>query len=288
MPTNISNLSSVDPKANIGDDVTIGPFCHIGPHVTIGNGSVLDSHISVSGHTTIGERNRFYPTAVIGSGPQDAGYSDAPTRLEIGDDNLFREGCTIHRGAEKEDHCTRIGNRNIFLCNSHVAHNCHIFNDVTLVNGVLLGGHVHVHDRAIVSGNTVVHQFCTIGTLAFITGAARATLDVPPFMICTGNDQFRIRTVNIVGMQRAGVSEESIAIIRRAHRLLYRKSKKLDEVQEIFRQELDGVIPIALNTLFEHFEGIKGSKAGRGREETARNAKFNPEEHNQNSTRRAA
>lgn len=288
MPTNISNLAYVDPKAEIGDDVFIGPFCHIGPHVTIGNGSILDSHICITGHTTIGERNRFFPTAVIGSEPQDAGYSDAPTRVEIGDDNLFREGCTIHRGAEKEDHCTRIGNRNTFLCNAHVAHNCHIFDDVTLVNGVLLGGHVHVHDRAIISGNTVVHQFCTVGTLAFITGASRTTVDVPPFMICTGNDQFRIRTVNIVGMQRAGISENSVAAVRRAHRLIYRKSKKLDEVRAIFSQELEGVIPIALNTLFEHFEGIKGSKAGRGREEAARNAKIIPEENDQKSTRRAA
>jgi len=288
MPTNISNLAYVDPKAEIGDDVFIGPFCHIGPHVTIGNGSVLDSHISVSGHTIIGERNRFFPTAVIGSEPQDAGYSDAPTRVKIGDDNLFREGCTIHRGAEKEDHCTRIGNRNTFLCNAHVAHNCHVFDDVTLVNGVLLGGHVHVHDRAIISGNTVVHQFCTVGTLAFITGASRTTVDVPPFMICTGNDQFRIRTVNIVGMQRAGISECSVAAVRRAHRLIYRKSKNLEEVREIFSQELEGTIPIALNTLFQHFEGIKGSKAGRGREEAARNAKYIPEENDQNSTRRAA
>lgn len=288
MSTNISNLSYVDPKAEIGEDVSIGPFCLVGPNVRIGNGSVLESHVSITGHTTIGERNRFFPTSVIGAEPQDAGYSGAPTRLEIGDDNLFREGCTVHRGAEKEDHCTRIGNRNTFLCNAHVAHNCHIFDDVTLVNGVLIGGHVHVHDRAIISGNTVVHQFCTIGTLAFITGAARTTIDVPPFMICTGSDEFRVRTVNLVGMQRAGISESSIAAVRRAHRLIYRKHKKLDEVREIFSQELEGVIPFALNTLFEHYEGIKGSKAGRGREEAARNAQFISDENDQNSPRRAA
>lgn len=288
MSTNISNLAIVDPKAEIGDDVTIGPFCQVGPNVKIGNGSVLDSHVTISGHTTIGERNRFFPTSVIGTEPQDLGYSGAPTRLEIGDDNFFREGCTVHRGAEKEDHCTRIGDRNSFLCNSHVAHNCRIFNDVTLVNGVLLGGHVHVQDRAIVSGNTVVHQFCTIGTLAFITGGARATIDVPPFMICTGADEFRIRTVNMVGMQRAGISENSISVIRRAHRLIYRKNKTLEEVKQILNEELEGVVPIALNTLFNHFENIKGSKAGRGREAAARSAKYIPEENNQDSARRAA
>ncbi|QEG14784.1 acyl-ACP--UDP-N-acetylglucosamine O-acyltransferase [Gimesia maris] len=288
MPTKISNLSYVDPQAEIGEDVTIGPFCYIGPHVTIGNGTVLDSHVSITGHTTVGERNRFFPTAVIGSEPQDAGYTGAPTTVVIGDDNLFREGCTIHRGAEKEDHCTRIGNRNTFLCNAHVAHNCRIFNDVTLVNGVLLGGHVHVHDRAIVSGNTVVHQFCTIGTLAFISGSARTTTDVPPYMICTGSDDFRVRTVNLVGMLRAGISESSVAVIRRAHRLFYRKNKKLEEVREIFSQELEGVIPMALQTLFDHFQGIQGSKAGRGREAAARSAKFNSETNNQETTRRAA
>ncbi|KAA0135311.1 MULTISPECIES: acyl-ACP--UDP-N-acetylglucosamine O-acyltransferase [Gimesia] len=288
MATSISNLSHVDPQAEIGEDVTIGPFCFVGPDVKIGNGTVLDSHVSITGHTTIGERNRFFPTSVIGSEPQDAGYHGAPTRLIIGDDNLFREGCTIHRGAEKEDHCTRIGNRNTFLCNSHVAHNCRIFDDVTLVNGVLLGGHVHVHDRAIVSGNTVVHQFCTVGTLAFVSGGARATIDVPPFMICTGSDDFRVRFVNLVGMQRAGISESSIAVIRKAYRLFYRKNKKLDEVREIFSQELEGVMPMALQTLFNHFEGIQGSKAGRGREAAARSAKYVPEENSQDSTRRAA
>ncbi len=288
MATSISNLSQVDPQAEIGEDVTIGPFCLIGPHVKIGNGTVLDSHVSITGHTTIGERNRFFPTTVIGAEPQDAGYNGAPTRLIIGDDNLFREGCTIHRGAEKEDHCTRIGNRNTFLCNSHVAHNCRIFDDVTLVNGVLLGGHVHVHDRAIVSGNTVVHQFCTVGTLAFVSGGARATIDVPPFMICTGADDFRVRTVTLVGMQRAGISDSSVAVIRRAYRLFYRKNKKLAEVREIFSQELEGVMPMALQTLFNHFEGIQGSKAGRGREAAARSAKYVPEAEDQDSTRRAA
>jgi UDP-N-acetylglucosamine acyltransferase len=159
---------------------------------------------------------------------------------------------------------------------------------VTLVNGVLLGGHVHVHDRAIVSGNTVVHQFCTVGTLAFVSGGARATIDVPPFMICTGSDDFRVRFVNLVGMQRAGISESSIAVIRKAYRLFYRKNKKLDEVREIFSQELEGVMPMALQTLFNHFEGIQGSKAGRGREAAARSAKYVPEENSQDSTRRAA
>ena len=147
---------------------------------------------------------------------------------------------------------------------------------------------MHVHDRAIVSGNTVVHQFCTIGTLAFITGASRATVDVPPFMICTGADDFRIRTVNIVGMQRAGISESSVSVIRRAHRLFYRKNKKLEEVRDIFSEELEGVLPMALQTLFNHFEAIQGSKAGRGREAAARNAKYIPEEKDQSSTRRAA
>ncbi len=122
MSTKISNLSSVDPKAEIGDDVTIGPFCHVGPDVKIGNGSVLDNHVTILGHTTIGERNRFFPTSVIGTEPQDLGYSGAPTRVEIGDDNLFREGCTIHRAQKKKitAHTLEIG------IHSFVTHMWHI------------------------------------------------------------------------------------------------------------------------------------------------------------------
>src|SRR5262249_33525040 len=139
---------------------------------------------------------------VIGAEPQDYSYSGSATRLEIGLGNTFREGVTVNRGAEKEDHVTRIGNGNLLMANCHVAHNCWLHNQVVLVNGVLLGGHVHVHDGAIISGNAVVHHFATLGTLSFVSGGCRVPADVPPYMLAAGCDNPRIINVNLVGMQR--------------------------------------------------------------------------------------
>lgn len=266
MPTRISPCSQVDSRAELGDDVEIGPFCLVGPHVQIGDGTTLDSHTTIVGHTTIGRRNRFFPNCVIGGEPQDIGYRQSDTRVEIGDDNLFREGVTVNRGAEKEDHCTRVDNRNLLMANAHVAHNCHIFNDVILVNGVLLGGHVHVHDRAIVSGNTVVHHFSTLGVLSFVSGGCRVPHDVPPYMLSAGSDRPTIRTINLIGMRRAGISEEAIRTIKRAHRLLFREHQKVDAVHAILREELGGIFPIELTTLLSAIEKQQRGRLGRARE----------------------
>ena len=200
----ISPLAHLDPKANIADDVEIGPFCIIGPNVRIGRGCKLDGQVHITGHTTIGERNRFFAGSVIGGDPQDVGYSGSPTRVEIGDDNIFREGVTINRGADKEDGVTRVGDRNFLMANSHVGHNCHVFNNTILCNGVLLGGHVHVHDYAIISGNSVVHQFATLGTGSFVSGGCRAPQDIPPYMLASGSDNPEIVAINMVGMRPPG------------------------------------------------------------------------------------
>jgi UDP-N-acetylglucosamine acyltransferase len=266
MPVKISHLSQVDARAELGENVDIGPFCFVGPDVILGNGCQLMSHVTIMGHTTIGERNRFFPGAVIGTEPQDLSYSGAPTRLEIGHENIFREGVTVSRGAEKEDHATRIGHQNMLMANSHVAHNCHVQNRVILVNGVLLGGHVHVHDGAIVSGNCVVHHFSTVGMLAFVSGGSRVPHDVPPFMLVSGSDNPSVNTINLIGMRRAGLSEKSIATIKRAHRLLYREMKPLETVREIFADELEGIFPFELSTLFNFLEKQRRGKLGRARE----------------------
>lgn len=266
METTISPLSQVDPKARIGKGVRIGPFCVVGPDVTIGDETELTSHVVVYGNTTLGSGNKLYPGCVIGGEPQDVSYQESSTRVEIGDDNLFREGVTVNRGAEKEDGVTRIGDRNMFMANSHIAHNCHIFNDVILVNGVLLGGHVHVHDRAIVSGNTVVHHFSTIGRLSFVSGGCRVPHDIPPFMLAAGSDNPTLKTINIVGMRRAGISESAIDVVKTAFRMIYRKRKSLEEVQQHFSETLEGVIPIELSQLLNFIETQRSGKLGRGRE----------------------
>lgn len=263
MATHVSSLAQVDPRAELGHDVHIGPFCVVGPNVRLGDGCRLDSHVVIVGHTEAGCNNRFFPHSVIGAEPQDYSYTGAPTRLVIGDDNSFREGVTVNRAAEKEDHITRIGNRNLLMANSHVAHNCHIHDGVVLVNGVLLGGHVHVHDGAIISGNAVVHHFATLGTLAFVSGGCRVPTDVPPYMLAAGSDDPRILSVNIVGMQRRGISDDTIGVIRQAHRLLFREHKKLEQVREAFAAELPGSIPIELMRLLDFVERQQAGRQGR-------------------------
>ncbi len=274
MSRKISDFTIVDPRAELGDDIEIGPFCVIGPNVKLGSGCKLDSHVTLTGHTTIGENNRFMPGCVIGGEPQDLSYKNSPTEVIIGSNNQFREGVTINRGAEKEDHTTRIGNNNVFLANAHVGHNCNIGNNVMLVNGVLLGGHVHIHDRAIVSGNTVVHQFCSIGTMAFVSGGWRVVIDVPPYMLGAGTDDFKIHTVNLVGLKRSGMTHETISLIRKAHKLIFREFKPLEQVKDEFLGALD-VIPIELSSLFNFLEKQKAGKYGRGRESVRLLPSFN-------------
>lgn len=266
MATEISSLAQVDPRASLGDDVTIGPFCVVGPDVQIGDRTVLHSHVVLKGHVTIGCDNRFHAGAVIGGDPQDISYAGSDTRLEIGDGNIFREGVTVNRGADKEDGVTRIGNNNMLMANSHVAHNCHIHNNVILVNGVLLGGHVHVQDGVIISGNSVVHHFSTLGTLCFVGGLSRVPHDVPPYMMWVGGDDCRVRTVNIVGMQRRGISNETIRIIKQVQRLVYRDCKSIEFVTNTLHETLGGQWPEEVTRLVEFLGHRDGGRQGRRRE----------------------
>ena len=266
METQISPLSQVDPGAQIGKGVVIGPFCVVGPNVCIGDATVLHSHVVLMGSTTVGQNNRFWPNCVIGGDPQDVSWQASETEIVIGDNNIFREGVTVNRGAEKEDGVTRIGNNNMFMANSHIAHNCRIFNNVILVNGVLLGGHVHVHDGAIVSGNSVVHHFSTLGRLSFVSGGCRVPHDIPPFMLAAGSDDPTLKTINVVGMRRTGISNSTIDTIKDAFRLLYRRNRPLDEVRQHFHETLQGTIPIELSMLLTFVENQRAGKLGRARE----------------------
>ena len=266
MATRISPLADIDSRAELGRNVEIGPFCRIGPNVQLGDGCLLDSHVTIVGHTRIGSGNRFWPNAVIGAEPQDLSFLNTMTYLEIGDENIFREGVTVNRSAEKEDRTTRIGNRNMLMANSHVAHNCRLHNNVVLVNGVLLGGHVHVQDGAIISGNTVVHHFATVGTLAFVSGGCRVMRDLPPYMLASGSDNPTLKTINHIGMRRAGISEETIQVIKRAHRLLFRGYKKTEAARNSFLAELDGALPFELTVLLSFLEQQARGRLGRARE----------------------
>lgn len=211
----------VSPLAKIGNNVRIGPFCVIGANVEIGDASVLHSHVVIEGQTKIGKHNEFFPFAAIGGKTQDLKYLGEPTYLEIGDHNVFRENTTVHRSTIAETP-TRIGNHNLFLCYSHVAHDCQLGNHIILSNSVGLAGHITVEDHAIVSGFAAVHQFCRIGMHSIVGGLAKITQDIPPFMIIDGNPACA-RGVNIIGLQRRGFPEEDIRALKFAYKKLFLK-----------------------------------------------------------------
>lgn len=221
----------VSPQAEIASDVTVGPFSVIGPHVTIGPGTVVGPHAVVSGPTRIGSACRIYQFASIGGAPQDRKYAGEPTRLEIGDRNVFREFCTVNRGTVHDRGVTSIGNDGLFLASSHVAHDCIIGDHVVFANCASIGGHVEIGDWVQLGGLSAVHQFCKIGAHAFIGGGAMVSRDVPPYVLITGNPAMP-HGVNVEGLKRRGFSAEQVRHIREAYRILYRMDLKLEEAAE--------------------------------------------------------
>ena len=176
----------VESGARIGPGVRIGPHCVVSAGAEIGRGTVLENHVTIMGEVRIGERNRIFPNCVIGGEPQDISYRGTSTRVEIGDDNVIREGVTINRASEKEEGLTSIGNANFLMACCHIAHDCRIGDHVIIANGTLLGGHVRVQSRASLSGAVAVHHWATIGGWSFVAGLSRVLHDVPPFMLCEG------------------------------------------------------------------------------------------------------
>jgi UDP-N-acetylglucosamine acyltransferase len=212
--------ATVDPKATLGANVTVGPNCFVGPNVVLGDDCVLHNNVTVTGHTVCGRQNEFFAGAVIGAPPQDLKYKGGLTRVEIGDDNVFRELVTVHAGTEVAGGVTYIGSHNRFLVGVHIAHDGRIGNSCILSNYVQLAGHVCLEDRVTMGGIIGVHHFTTIGTLAYIGGLSRIVNDVPPFMIVEGNPA-RVRGFNETGMKRWGFSEDRIRGIRDAYRMLF-------------------------------------------------------------------
>ncbi len=214
----IHRFAEVHPDAELAEDVEIGPFCVVGPRVTLGRGARLLNNVTIEGRTIVGENNVFFPGAVIGAIPQDLKYHGEDARLEIGDDNTFRECVTVNIGTEGGGWVTRIGSKNLLMACSHVGHDCRIGDRVIIANCGLLAGHCVVEDDAKIMGIVGVHQFTTIGRHAYVAGLNRVVQDVPPFMIV---HEERVVQVNTVGLQRAGFSEDRIAALREAQRLLF-------------------------------------------------------------------
>jgi UDP-N-acetylglucosamine acyltransferase len=226
----------VHAKAELGAECEIGPYCVIGEHVTLGRACRLHSHVVVGGFTSLGEGNEVFPFASIGLQTQDLKFKGGITRTEIGDHNTFREYVTIH-SATNEGQVTRIGSDNHVLAYSHIAHNVVMGNGVIMSNVATLAGHVIVEDFAVVGGLAAIHQFCRIGKMSIVGGCSKVVQDVPPFMLADGNPA-ETRTINKVGLERNGVSEEAQAVLRQAFKILFREGLTIPNALARIQQDL--------------------------------------------------
>ncbi|RMH03449.1 MAG: acyl-ACP--UDP-N-acetylglucosamine O-acyltransferase [Planctomycetota bacterium] len=231
--TRIHPSSFVSPGAELDSSVVVGPFCYIGSKVRIGAGTVLGPHVTIQSKTTIGEDNRFTGQASIGGLPQDLKYAGEESGLVIGDRNVIREFVTINIGTAAGSWITTIGNDNLLMACSHVAHDCVLEDEIVIGNNVLLAGHVRIEDQVVVSGGSAVNHFVTIGRNAMVGGMARVVKDVPPFMMLEGSPA-RVRGVNTIGLRRRGFSDEAISQLRDAYRRLFAEDRPLSlAIQEM-------------------------------------------------------
>ena len=234
MANEIHPTAIIDPKAELGEDIVVGPYCVVYAGVKIGDGCHLQNHVTIDGPTEIGKGNIFYAYSSIGQRTQDLKYNGEPTFLKIGDYNTFREFCTMNRATAPED-ATVIGNHCNFLAYSHVGHDSIVGDYVIFSNNGTLGGHAVVGDHAVVGGLAGVHQYCRIGAHAIIGGCAKVVQDIPPFMMADGSPA-KVRAINKVGMKRRGFSDEAVASVKRAHRILYREKRNTSEALAALRE----------------------------------------------------
>ena len=245
----------LEPGAQLGVDVQIGPFAHVASTARLGDGCVLAPHAMVREHTTLGARCKLFPFAVLGDAPQDLSFNGEPSFVVTGDDCIFREGVTVHRGT-KPGTTTRIGNRVFMMANTHAAHNCEVADHVIMANGVLLGGYVSVGERAFLGGGSAVHQFCRVGRLAMVGALSFISKDLPPFCVSVPSQNSLVYGLNTVGLRRAGLDAAQRAQIKQAFQTLYRSGFNTSQARE--RLHADASNPFAAE--FAAF--IAGAKRG--------------------------
>ncbi len=255
MPS-IHPTAFVHPSAQLAEDVQVGPQAFVDADVTIGAGTRILHGAHIGRWTRRGSGNTVHPFAVVGPDPQDVGYHGEEAWTRIGDNNIIREGCTIHRGNRPGTE-TVVGSNNFFMVNSHIAHNCVIGNNVILVNGALLAGHVQVGDRAIISGNCQVHQFVRIGAFAMMRGGSGANKDVPPF--CINDGLSWLRAINTVGLKRNGFDPRQIRAVREAFKVLFRSGLPLKEALRKIEEEFEVTAEVR-----QMLDFIRASKRGIG------------------------
>jgi UDP-N-acetylglucosamine acyltransferase len=234
MSVRVHPTAVVETGAELADGVSIGPFSYVGNGVELGEGTELLAHATVLGPSRLGRRNRVHPYATIGGDPQDRSFAGEPTELVIGDDNVFREGATVHRGTARGGGVTRIGDGCLFMVGAHVAHDATVGDGVTLANATSLGGHVAVGDRFVSGGHVAVAPFVRLGELAFAAGGALIERDVPPFVIVSG-DRARVRGLNRVGLRRAEVPLASQRALKEAYRVIFRGKSPIAVAAEAAR-----------------------------------------------------
>lgn len=246
----------IDPSAKIGNNVTVGPWTTIGPDVEIGDDCNIASHVVIKGPTVMGSGNSIYQFSTIGDGTPDLKYKGEPTKLIIGNNNVIREGVTIHRGTIQDQGETIIGNDNLLMAYAHVGHDCVIGDHVILVNNASISGHVYVGDWAILSGYALVHQFVHIGPHCFVGPAAFVYHDIPAFITAFGSPA-EPRTINREGLKRRGFDADQIALANQAYKLLYRRGLQLDEsIKAIKKLGDDPAITMFLTSLENSTRGI--------------------------------
>lgn len=221
----------IDSTAKIAKDAHIGPYAIIGPHVEIGAGTSVSSHAVISAYTKIGRNNKIFQFASVGEEPQDKKFQGEITYLEIGDNNIFREFCTINRGTGADKSFTKIGNNNLFMAYTHVAHDCIIGDHIVFANNASVSGHVEVEDYAILSGFSAVHQFCRIGQYSFLCAGAIAVHDVPPFSKAAGVFA-KPYGLNSIGLQRRNFDQKTRTMLKAGYRMIYRQNLTIPQALE--------------------------------------------------------
>ncbi len=248
--------AQIDAGARLGDGTTVGAFSVIGRDVTVGPGCEIGPHAVVEGPTVMGARCRVFPFACIGMAPQDLKYRGERTTIEIGDDNIFREGVTVHRGTVGGGGVTRIGSGNLLMAQTHVAHDCRVGSQVIFANAATLAGHVVVEDGATIGAFSGVHQFCRVGAHAYIGGYSVITQDALPYVLTVGN-RAKSFGINVVGLERKQFAPEAIQALRQAYRILFRSRLTLQEALDRLQAEFPSQSEVQTLAAF-----IRGSRRG--------------------------
>lgn len=229
----------IDPSAVLAENVSVGPWSIIGPDVEIGSGTKIESHVIIKGPARIGKNNHIFQFSSVGEATPDLKYKGEPTRLVIGDNNIIREGVTIHRGTIQDRGETTIGNDNLIMAYVHIGHDCVVGNHCILVNNASLAGHVHIDDWAILGGYTLVHQFCHIGQHCFTGMASAIGKDVPAYVMVAGNPS-AAKSINSEGLRRRGFTQEEIAVLNKCFKLVYRRGLTVEEaIRELTQLAVD-------------------------------------------------